>query len=115
MTYTVEQVEEAIRAWEEAGDEDGYGYGTDFFDDIMWSPSDPIFLPILGEKAIHVEREGGSEGDGDHMHVVFRIGDQFFMKEGYHNSWDSNEWDGDFNEVKPVEVTVTQYRPIENS
>jgi len=102
MSYTLEQVREAIDYFDDSTE-------LVFFDEIMWCSAKPIFLPLLGESAVFVEREGGTEGDGDYMHVVFQIGDQFFMKEGYHNSWDSDEWDGDFTEVKPVEVTVTKY------
>lgn len=108
MTYTVAQVEDAIRQYER-GAEESYSYDGDFYENIMWN-RDPIRLDVLGEEAVMVEREGGSEGDGDYMHVVFKVGDQLFMKEGYYNSWDSNDWDGSLEEVEPYEVTVTKYR-----
>lgn len=108
--YTVEQVKSAVRAYER-GAEESYSYYGDFYEHLMWN-SDPIFLSELGEEAVMVEKEGGNEGDGDYMHVVFKIGDQLFMKTGFYNSWDDNEWDGDLDEVEPYEEMVTKYRTV---
>ncbi|QIN94164.1 hypothetical protein PP459_gp069 [Streptomyces phage Wakanda] len=114
MAYTVEQVRDAIRQWAAAGTDGGWPYDEgDFYDEIMWAGKDKaVRLDALNEDAFHVDRVGGSEGEGDHMAVVFRIGDQLFEKTGYYNSWDSNDWEPDYylEEVEPYEVTVTRYR-----
>jgi hypothetical protein len=105
MTYTVEQVESAVNAYD---DGESYDY---FYEEIQYS-SQPIHLPELGEAAVRVASTGGHEGDGDYMDVVFKIGDQLFRKSGYHNSWDSNDWDGDLEEVEAFEKVVIDYRAI---
>jgi len=106
VTYTTEQVQEAVSAF------DAKGWG-EFYQEMLWSSEKhPIHLDLLDEDAFFVDRVGGSEGDGEHMEVVFRIGDQLFRKVGYYNSWDSNDWDTGYglDEVEPYEVTVTRYR-----
>ncbi len=111
MTYTVEQVEEAIREYEEMERTSDYGtYNEDFWENISWY-RDPVMLPRLGE-AERVTTHGGGEGDGEYMDVIFKIGDQLFRKTGYHNSWDSNDWDGELEEVEAFEKTVTDYRAV---
>jgi hypothetical protein len=111
MTYTVEQVRDAIQQW--AAGQGSWADEETFYEEIMWASKDTGFiLDALGADAFHVAREGGSEGEGDHMEVVFRIGDQLFRKTGYYNSWDSNDWEPGYylDEVEPYEVTVTRYR-----
>ncbi|AXG66283.1 hypothetical protein SEA_ANNADREAMY_198 [Streptomyces phage Annadreamy] len=85
------------------------GYENDFYEEIG---SSGIELPLLRKTATLEDREGGHEGGGDYMHVVFRIGDQLFRKTGYYNSWDANDWDGEIEEVEPYEVTVVRYREV---
>lgn len=50
------------------------------------------------------------------LKAVFKINDdgneRFFAKEGYNQSHYGNEWDGDFYECRPVEVTKTDYQEI---
>lgn len=113
--YTVEQVRDAIRQWAAVGDDGWPQDEGDFYDEIMWASADRAYrLDALGEDAFFVAREGGTEGDGDHMEVVFKVGDQLFRKTGYYNSWDSNDWETGYNldEVEAYEKTVTAYRSI---
>lgn len=59
-----------------------------------------------------VEQEGG-EGEGDHAHIIFKIGDRHFMKTGYYSSMDGFYWDdGSLFEVEPYEATVIKYRKV---
>jgi hypothetical protein len=112
MSYTVEEIQEAVRAFDAADDWNREGH---FYDEIMWSrQGKPVHLHTLEVDAYHVDRVGGSEGDGDHMEVIFRVGSQLFRKSGYHNSWDSNDWDTGYSldEVEAFEKTVTDYRAI---
>lgn len=86
-----------------------YSYENEFYDNVDTNGYD---LPTIGVKAYAVEREGGYEGGGDYMDVVFKVGDQLFRKQGAYNSWDSNEWDGSLEEVEPYEETVVKYRTV---
>lgn len=44
--------------------------------------------------------------------MILQIGDRFFKKVGYYNSWDSSNWDGSLTEVRPREKTVTVYEAL---
>lgn len=44
--------------------------------------------------------------------MVVKIGDRYFQKTGYYDSWDSTTWDGRLFEVKPVEKTITVYEEV---
>ena len=99
MTYTVAQLENLIS---NVGDDEYFSwsevrYGGYEFED--------------GTKLEHVDSHGG-EGEGDEAWVVFRVGDQLFMKTGYYTSHYGFEWDGDLEEVEAYEKTVTDYRPV---
>ncbi len=61
-----------------------------------------------------VETEGGGEGEGEHVHIVFRISEEYgavryYKKEAYYQSYDGITWDGDFYEVAPTAKMVTIY------
>lgn len=61
----------------------------------------------------YVSSEGGREGEGDYMEVVFKANDKLFRVTGHYNSYDDNEWyTEDIVEVRPKEVTVTVYEPV---
>ena len=97
-------VELACLQWK---DEDGF----DFFDGIKEKKQ--IELDGIGI-AYYVEdhRPKGDydeDHDGEYIDVVFKIGDRHFRKSGTYNSWDSDEWDGPFEEVKAAEVQRTEW------
>jgi hypothetical protein len=51
--------------------------------------------------------------DGQEQRVmILQIGERFFKKVGYYDSWDSSNWDGDLTEVRPREKTVTVYEAL---
>lgn len=56
-----------------------------------------------------VASQGGGEGSGSEMWVVVKIGSRLFKKSGYYASWDGDNWDGPFEEVRPRERMVTFY------
>lgn len=99
--FTVEQVKNAIA--KEFSD-----YGYEFYDGV--DSDEGVELPQIDKFAYGVDREGGYEGGGDYMEVVFKIDDQYFRMTGTHNSWDANEWDGELEEVSPYQELVTKYR-----
>lgn len=56
--------------------------------------------------------EDGCWSDGGQISVVIKIGDFFLKDVGYYSSWDSDQWENEWIEVEPVQVTVTQYHPV---
>ena len=117
MTYTVEQIRAAVEdqtdeSLEPFGRNVKYSFGTYMVYPVTdWSDiygEGEILVDGKVVKFQEVESFGG-EGQGDHMHVVFRVGDQLFKKSGYHVSHDGSYWDGPLEEVKPVKKTVVVY------
>ena len=73
-------------------------------------------LPEDGFTFELVDSEGGFEGGGEYVERVVKMqnteGDFFFFKfTGSYYSHDGTEMDGEFEFVKPKQVTVTQYFP----
>lgn len=57
-----------------------------------------------------VEDNGGSEGGGEAVHMVYKVCDRLFRLDGSYYSYDGTHWDDDsFREVKAVERVVTYY------
>lgn len=65
------------------------------------------FHPLLGD--IRMVEQVGGEGEGDHAHLVWRVGDRLFRKDGYHQSHSGTFFDGDLYVVQRREKTVTVY------
>lgn len=88
-------------------------YGS-FFDAIKELKT--IELEGIGEVQFLEETwpEGGydDDRDGEHIDVVFKVGEQYFRKAGHYNSWDSHNWDGAFEEVQPAKVQRTIWKNI---
>ena len=87
-------------------------------DDFSWSEAfygEYETITLRGEsvpvKTILAE---GGEGQGDYAAFVFQVGDQLFRKEGFYASHYGFEFDGDFDEVRPAEKTVTVYEPVKS-
>lgn len=97
--YTVEQVDEAIKAKYNP-------YPDEFYETLERRE---IWLPALDEFAEYVKDYSPSDSGTGEMWMLFKVGDQHFRKYGYYNSWDSNEWDGELVRVIPREVTVIKY------
>jgi hypothetical protein len=96
MSFTAEQIQEAINAVE-----DGFDY---------WELEENGEIPGIG-KTEYVASFGG-EGQGDSRWIVFKVGEKLFRTEGYYSSWDGTTWDGEVHEVEPFEVKVTEYRRV---
>lgn len=71
-----------------------------------------------GLTIILVNSVGGREGEGDYAERTFAVRDEqgdavfYFEIQGGYDSYEGTEWDEDFYIVKPVQVLVTQYQPI---
>lgn len=111
---TALSVEQEIINWynsfEDAEDKATYFYEAwSEFHEFMYGGS--VELPS-GNTATEVDRFGG-EGKGDVYYVVFQIGDKFYRVDGYYSSWEGVNWDSaEPYEVKPVEVTVIEYKKV---
>jgi hypothetical protein len=50
--------------------------------------------------------------DEDALHII-KIGDSYFEQRGVYDSWNGTDWDcAEFYQVRPVEVTRTEYQPV---
>lgn len=82
---------------------------TGLADDLYNTQNKDIEYSVAGLPTVKFVDAGGGEGDGAQKWVVFSVGDQMYRMTGYYSSWDSDEWDGDLEEVAPKQVEVTQY------
>lgn len=109
MALTKEQVERTA----DENYKGDYSDGLTGLADTLWGDqNDSIEYEVEGLPTIRFVDAGGAEGDGAQKWVVFSVGDQMFRMTGYYSSWDSDEWDGDLEEVRPKQVQVTQYEAI---
>lgn len=112
-TATVEEVLEAICAAgrtkyisDVESDEDWEGWEPwDYF----WESREglPMLETSLGS-LYEIDQHGG-EGQGDELWKVVTIGDRYFRKSGYYASWDGGSYDGEFEEVFPIQVTRREW------
>lgn len=72
---------------------------------------------------IEVDKNGGSEGEGDSADVTYAIAPAhgkhsngrvegaaaYIQYNGFYDSYNGTEWDSDATLVKPVDVMVVQY------
>ncbi|MEU2002036.1 hypothetical protein ACH47B_13175 [Rhodococcus sp. NPDC019627] len=119
MSYTVTDAENAIADHEFV---DTYTYGGetrtrrssgwDEWSELYEAKADAVEVDGIGMvKAI----DGEDAGEGDYaagVFVVFEVTDseggvRHFRKNGYYQSYNGTEWDGDFFEAKQVEKVIT--------
>jgi len=102
--FTRRQLEIACLQYE---DDDGY----EFFDAIKEKKS--IDLGELGiVRYVEDHRPSGDydeDHDGEYIDVIFRIGERHFRKSGVYSSWDSDDWDGPFEEVTEARIQRTEW------
>lgn len=108
MTYTAAQVEAAI----EGLHEERWGSAWDYNEE--WQGENRLLLDIDGvqEYAEYVDGKPAEEGGGETIFAIFKVGDQYFRKDGYYLSHDGSYWDGDLFEVHPTQKTVTVYEAV---
>jgi len=70
-----------------------------------------------GKYTISYEEDfGGYEGAGEKTWVVYSLKDNetneviYFKLNGWYDSWNGSEWDGEIEIVEPVEVTVIEWK-----
>ena len=68
---------------------------------------------VAGLGTVTVVETFGGEGQGDRVHIVFRVsgdeGVQHYKIDGYYSSYSGTEWDGQLYEVTPQQRTITIY------
>lgn len=137
MTQTAHEIEAAIEAWinegwrvaKESGDpfpdESKYPtlpsrYGateigslTDLQYYLQYDKPKDFEVTIPGvDGAFEHEKQFGGEGLGDAAWFVLKIGDRYFRKDGWHQSHHGTEYDGDFTEVKSVQVLRNEWQDV---
>lgn len=106
MSVTVAEFNEAVTKWEEEA-----GLRTDLFM-AVWDEMLDALPYIEGLGQLELAEKSGGEGDGAQIHVVLKVGEQYFQQDGYYSSWGSDEMDGEVYEVRPKQVQVTQYERV---
>jgi hypothetical protein len=69
----------------------------------------PITIAGIQTEIQCVEQLGGMD-KGTNANVTFKVGNQYFTKEGWYQSHYGHEYDGDFYEAEPVEKVVVEYQ-----
>jgi len=89
----------------------------EFYNDLwydLWAPYKEIptqSTPYGTIEYVTHSDDGYDDGRIDRS-VVFRIGDRYFRKSGYYDSWEGGDWDGELEEVRPREKMITVYEAI---
>ncbi|WP_152346628.1 hypothetical protein [Brevibacterium sp. CFH 10365] len=71
----------------------------------------PFLLRGVPTEVSIAEQTGGMD-EGSNASITFQIGSQYFRKDGYYASHYGYDWDGAFYEVRPKQVTITQFERI---
>jgi hypothetical protein len=119
---TARQVEEILEnyvfsgeytiSWGERKGETQYWERSGDWDHIKEeSEGDGFYLPELGRVSLVTDFGGEGQGDGYWFVVKIVDGDveRLFRKDGYWQSYEGGEYDGDLREVKAVVKPVTFY------
>lgn len=118
--YTPDQVARAVEAhygedtWHNAESWLPAGVSKSDWREVDVDKDNRLLLDIDGQ-AEYAEYMGGKpaeEGGGERIHVVIKVGQQYFMKHGCHISHDGTYWDGSVNEVRPETKTITVYETL---
>jgi len=96
----------------------GQHYGTDEYDWHEWKYEvGTESIDVVGLGVVTVVDEYGGEGQGDEYWIAFRVEFaegpiRFFRMNGYYASYDGGTFDGPFEEVQPVEKTITVFEVV---
>lgn len=79
-----------------------------------------IDIAVPGLASLEVVENVGGEGEGSHIHVVFKAVDSdgtviYLKKDGLYDSWDGTDWDDDpdgLYQVAPVQRLITFYKKV---
>lgn len=112
---TVREVEYALSHYKDDGDG---GFSWYDWADAMTrynreTKEHDVLIHEVQDFHVQVLEDFGGEGKGDSMYVVFKAFDlvtvRHFKMNGYYASYTGGDWDGPFEEVKPIVRQVTFY------
>lgn len=109
MSFTARQLEAGLRKWEKKAKLDDELFMSLWYEEHIDLPN----LDGIGQ--VEVVECWGGEGQGQSMGVIIKVGNRYFRMCGYYSSWDDSEMDGNLEEVKPVEVTRTEYVGVKSN
>lgn len=111
MTFTAGDISEALAEGKGRYDNDEYEIdSSEFFSELRWGSSH--LTVTLGDTTYPVKEvahQGGGEGQGENVWLVFEVDGRLFKTTGFYMSYDGTTWDGDVTEVKPVQKVVTVF------
>lgn len=103
---TIAELQDEIMAWNKSTN---WNAALDAFQNNMLYGSRSQSVELASGKVKKVAEFGG-EGQGDTYYYVFSVGNQYFKRSGYYDSYDGTDWeDSEFFEVFPKEVTIIEY------
>lgn len=112
-TRTAKNFEREVSEWAELGLRPNRAFETAIANLLLklrFSGQKSIELP---SGSVTLESTEGGENCGDNYMVRFKCGEKYFECHGYYDSWEGTSWEGvEAIEVRPVEVLVTQYKPV---
>lgn len=118
MSYTVGDFRSLMSGYWEGpvlDKEDGDYVDNDEIQSYVTMEESTLEVPGIGDVSLEVR--WGGEGDGAAMGYVVRVDGEdgiqrFFELRGHYSSWDSDYFDGDWNEVQPYNKFVTRFKPL---
>lgn len=113
MSYTVKELNAAIKAWDTESNKSEGGWGT-LAEELEWGEGS-VHLPEIG--TVEKVTGHGGEGEGDSYWIIVSVTDaagvkRLFRRDGWYASYQGGYYDGDTEEVEAFEKTVTRYRKI---
>lgn len=113
MLISTTSVERLLEEHEFPYEYDGKRYTESGWYEWREANNEPVQVPELGTVEV-VNTEGGGEGEGEYVHIVFKVTDlsgtvRHYKKVGYYASFDGTTWDGDFSAVEPKQKVVTVF------
>ena len=98
--FTVEELDSEIEEM----------YGPEFYFELY---DDEVSKVTEFGMAEYVDSESDYDEGRQSRMVIFKIGDRLFRKSGFYDSWgEYSGWDGDLEEVRGFEITITRYEAI---
>lgn len=114
-TAAAKKFEQEIIEWAKSKNDDDMPFEVALviaLQEITFVSNDKSFDIPSGTVTL-VAQEGGDD-QGEYYDVTFKVGEKYFECNGFYSSWDGVSWEGtEAIEVRPVQVTVTEYHTVD--